>query len=116
MSKSKVLTSVPPVENVGGSFANYQYSLSARNQAAIQVFLRCLPASCRDNPAWKLLHDLTYALGDWTLRPKYETRPSSELAAEVTDWYAGLLGLKDTDWYEWWLGLNDNDDTPLPAG
>lgn len=40
---------------------NYQYSLTGPQQAAIQTFLRELPADFQKRPEWELLHSLTYA-------------------------------------------------------
>lgn len=51
-------------------YANYQYSLTSEEQAAIQIWLRLLPRNLQHTPAWELLHDLTYA-ESWTEEPKF---------------------------------------------
>ncbi len=61
--------------------ANYQYSLTAAQQQAIQVFLRFMPAEVQDTEAWKLLHDLTYSM-DWSEVPKYRI-PSQPAGGKV---------------------------------
>jgi hypothetical protein len=45
-------------------YSNYQHSLTAEQQRAIQVCLRLLPMEYR-GAAWELLHELTYS-NDWT--------------------------------------------------
>ena len=58
------------------SFANYQYSLTAYQQEAIQLFLRVLPLEYHGT-VWTLLHELTYT-NDWTKdKPKYSTVPGN---------------------------------------
>jgi hypothetical protein len=53
-------------------YGNYQHSLTGKQQSAIQIYLRMLPAEYRDNPMWQLLHDLTYA-ESWTPEPQFKT-------------------------------------------
>lgn len=42
-------------------YANFKFSIPAEQQSQWQTFLRQLPANVQQHPAWKLLHDLSYA-------------------------------------------------------
>lgn len=44
-----------------GWYANFKFSIPAKQQGEWQVFLRLLPAAVQQHPTWKLLHDLSYA-------------------------------------------------------
>jgi len=57
-------------------FANYKYTLTGTQQGEVQIFLRQIASStdqdgkrADENPAWVLLHNLTYT-ESWTTQPE----------------------------------------------
>jgi hypothetical protein len=59
-------------------YGNYQYSLTQEQQSDLQLFLRALPESAKNHPAWELLHALTYT-SSWTEKPEFAVQPEFEV-------------------------------------
>lgn len=52
-------------------YGNYQYSLEGHEQEEVQNFLRRLSPKDQEHPAWKVLHEMTYANASWTKTPQF---------------------------------------------
>lgn len=72
-----------------GWYANFTFSIPAREQAEWQLFLRRMPVEMQQHPAWRLLHDLSYV-------PEYSDHqefPAPE-RSDVESWSEYFRGLK----------------------
>jgi hypothetical protein len=63
-------------------YANYQFSITDKQQGEWQTFLRLMPEAAQNSPVWEMIHSLSYTQS-WTESPAHtlwkaaETRPPS---------------------------------------
>ena len=62
-----------------GWYANFRFSIPAREQAEWQLFLRRMPVEMQQHPAWRLLHDLSYV-------PEYSDQQEFQAPARSEPW------------------------------